>query len=665
MRGLDLAGLGAQQVLQSALGHGAERAVGGADRDRADLDALERRRHVGLPDSGRSRGAGHLFHWRIVITADPHHGDETAGVTVEPGVTIVTGRARLAGQVIARHGDAGTGAVGNDATQHLVHFAQRRIGDDLDAAAVLIGFAVLIEDLAGRGADTDDAVRRRLEAAVRERDIGLGHFDWRHFGGAERHGRIGIEVRLDAQAMGGSRHAVATDIVGQARRHGIDRFGQGRLQVDKPHIGLFVVLRRPVTNRIGFVDHRGRRLIAGFHGGQIDERLERRTGLTIGVDGAVELRVGIGNPADHGADTTFAVDRHHGRLLHALLGITRHDGLDGAFGIGLDRQVERRFDDQVFLGIADLGTHQGIEIVDEVLGVGGGQRFRHLDRCAGGFGTLFGRNDLGVDHFVENDGGAFGGAFLVRQRRIGVGRLHQPGQHGGFADAQIFGLLVEIALRRGFDTIGAGAEIDMVEVQRQNLFLGVLVLKPHRDHQLLNLALHVLVGRQEQVARQLLRDRRAAGQVGALLLEGVAHDGASHTHRIEARMGKEAAILDGDEGQRDVARQLIDIDGSGVLAAAAHGDQGAGAVEIGNGMLLLRRLQLLDVGQVDRHDPDKNDTENDHPNGSNRAPVKKSLQRRTPTAPCSCSGRCTFSHKPSSLEPDRAAIPACDRASPR
>src|ERR1700749_2777050 len=49
--------------------------------------------------------------------------------------------------------------------------------------------------VAGAGAHALDHVRDKGVAAVRERRIGAGELDQRDFGGAQRQGRIGVELR--------------------------------------------------------------------------------------------------------------------------------------------------------------------------------------------------------------------------------------------------------------------------------------------------------------------------------------------------------------------------------------------------------------------------------------------------------------------------------------
>jgi hypothetical protein len=76
------------------------------------------------------------------------------------------------------------------------------------------------------------------------------------------------------------------------------------------------------------------------------------------------------------------------------------------------------------------------------------------------------------------------------------------------------------------------------------------VLQPQRQQHFLHLAFQRAVWRQEQVLGELLRQRRAAldGMAG----QHIGHDSTAKADRIETEMRIEAAILDGDDGFRDV-----------------------------------------------------------------------------------------------------------------
>ncbi len=71
-------------------------------------------------------------------------------------------------------------------------------------------------------------------------------------------------------------------------------------------------------------------------------------------------------------------------------------------------------------------------------------------------------------------------------------------------------MLVEVEARRGLDAERAVAEQDVIAVEREDFVLGVALLDLDREERFLDLAFPGLVERQEQVARELLRERARA-----------------------------------------------------------------------------------------------------------------------------------------------------------
>src|SRR6185295_981154 len=90
------------------------------------------------------------------------------------------------------------------------------------------------------------------------------------------------------------------------------------------------------------------------------------------------------------------------------------------------------------------------------------------------------------------------------------GRLDQTREERRFRERHVARGLAEVALRRRLDAVSAGAEIDAVEIEVEDLVLGIFPLEPYREDHLLQLALHGALLRQEQVLGELLRDGRAA-----------------------------------------------------------------------------------------------------------------------------------------------------------
>src|SRR5262245_65269433 len=77
---------------------------------------------------------------------------------------------------------------------------------------------------------------------------------------------------------------------------------------DRALIGTFVVLRLPIADRDRAVEHFIAGPVAALERREIDEGLERRARLTLGVDGAVELAFVIVPASDQRANA--AIERH-------------------------------------------------------------------------------------------------------------------------------------------------------------------------------------------------------------------------------------------------------------------------------------------------------------------------------------------------------------------
>jgi hypothetical protein len=171
-------------------------------------------------------------------------------------------------------------------------------------------------------------------------------------------------------------------------------------------------------------------------------------------------------------------------------------------------------------------------------------------------------------------------------------------------------------LRGGLDAIGAGTEIDPVEIEFENLGLGMLALQPEREFDLLQFALQGALLRQEQVLGELLRQRRAALRNAAM--QDVGHRRARDAQGIDAVMRIEPAILDGDEGLRQIGRQILERDiGAGHFAARRQ----HAAVEPDDldGRRPLRNFKRLDRRQM-RADPDTTPTSAIAPHRPSTAP---------------------------------------------
>lgn len=258
-----------------------------------------------------------------------------------------------------------------------------------------------------------------------------------------------------------------------------------------------------------------------------------------------------------------------------------------------------------------------------------GQGAADADGLGHGLGAL-GRGDhAGLDHFVQHHGGARRRALGVGDRRVARGRLEQSGQKRGLAHRQILGTLVEIPLRGRFDAIGPAAEIDAVQIQGEDLFLGEFQLQPDGQHQFLHLAAHILIRRQEQVLGQLLGQGRAA--LHHPLGPHIGDQGPSHADGVEAGVIIKPLVLDGDEGGGHIVGQGGQV-GRRCHLGAARGDQRPGAIQIGDRGLAIDFIQAGGVGQVACEDGEEHNQEDHAPDRQHRGPIDQRAKER-PTGP--------------------------------
>jgi hypothetical protein len=248
----------------------------------------------------------------------------------------------------------------------------------------------------------------------------------------------------------------------------------------------------------------------------------------------------------------------------------------------------RGLDHDRLLDLADeVVEHLADPIRDVVHGPGAGRLHRDGRMRDLGLGLGLG-DELGVGHRREHSLRPFGGAFGVAVRRQPRRRFDEAGEHRGLADRHLLRRLAEIALCRGLDAIGAGPEIDAVQIQFQDLALGIFALQPQRELGLLQLARQRALLGQEEVLGELLGQGRAALRHAAM--QDVGDECAGDADRIDAPVLVEAAVLDGDEGLGQIGRQILQRDiGAGHLAAL--GQHGAVDTDDVDGRRALGNLQ--------------------------------------------------------------------------
>ena len=206
----------------------------------------------------------------------------------------------------------------------------------------------------------------------------------------------------------------------------------------------------------------------------------------------------------------------------------------------------------------------------------------------------------------------------IAARREPRRRANQAGERGCFRHRELRRRLGEIALRRRLDAVGAGAEVDPVEIEIEDLGLAELALQPGRQRHLLHLAGERALLRQEQVLGELLGQRRAALRDAAM--QDVGDDGAGDADRIDAVMRVEAPVLDRHECLRHVARQVLQRH-RGAAHVAAGGEQVALQIDDLDRGRALGDFERLDRRQMGADPHRAADGGDDQPEADDRAPI--------------------------------------------
>ncbi len=199
-------------------------------------------------------------------------------------------------------------------------------------------------------------------------------------------------------------------------------------------------------------------------------------------------------------------------------------------------------------------------------------------------------------------------AGLCREREtsriVAVRCLGQTGEEGGFAECQLVERLVEIGERSRGHTIGAGTEINLVEVEFQNTVLGQRSLDPRCEQNLLDLAFDRNLVRQQHVLGDLLGDRRGAD--GTAVRAKPAHIGDRGAHdrdRVDAVMAVEVLVLGGKEGVDDGFWDRLDRHEDPSLGRVFGQEPAVAPVNSGHDRRLIMR-ELLVIGQVTTEIPE-------------------------------------------------------------
>ena len=315
--------------------------------------------------------------------------------------------------------------------------------------------------------------------------------------------------------------------------------------------------------------HRRQRIAAGLgQREQIHERLEQRTDRTLGVERAIEIRLGEFATAHHRHNPSGAgVGNHHARFQRRAVLALRfvQCRLDRILGIDLRGRIQRGVDDQAgatqFVGrivALQLPPHQ---IHERGITIGDDARMRADAQ----------RRGLGAREFIGLDQAGFGENvqyhIAPRQRTIGItarivvrGTLDQPDQQRDVLRRQREQRAAEPELgaraHAVYRLLALLREEDFVEVGLEDAPLVEARLDQQRVQGLVELALEAALAAQEQHSHQLLGNRAAtlAHAAFARIHPQRANDAAD----IDAVMVLEIAILDRLQAADQQRRHILE-----------------------------------------------------------------------------------------------------------
>ena len=208
--------------------------------------------------------------------------------------------------------------------------------------------------------------------------------------------------------------------------------------------------------------------------------------------------------------------------------------------------------------------------------------------------------------------------FGVEARIVGrVGCQHSH-QRGGGRRFEPLALAAEEEFRRRLDAVDVLAKRHRVQIERQNLLLGVGALDAVGNNQLAHLGHRDGERPQAASRKEVLGQLLADGAAAALTVVGHQHRAkqhASHAHHVDAAVLKEAAVFGGHKGVDHVGRYVFGVDADAVFDIEPTHQHTVGGVDLG-GVRIADARQLGTRGYVpeDAHidHPHKNGRKNQH-----------------------------------------------------
>ena len=156
-------------------------------------------------------------------------------------------------------------------------------------------------------------------------------------------------------------------------------------------------------------------------------------------------------------------------------------------------------------------------------------------------GGFDGGNFFHFDHPIQNRVPLDRRTFRIFQRRKPIRTPNQSGQKCRLGQIQFCCVLAEISLGRRFNAVAAGAKINAVHIEFENLLLGEIMLDSKRNHCLEQLSAQIAAAERQAIAGELLGN--AAGAFLGRSGQDVAHQRPKNAVPIDARMLIEPGVF--------------------------------------------------------------------------------------------------------------------------
>ena len=193
--------------------------------------------------------------------------------------------------------------------------------------------------------------------------------------------------------------------------------------------------------------------------------------------------------------------------------------------------------------------------------------------------------------------------FRIEQRRISNRSFRQAGEQGGFRQVQLAGVFGEVKLARRLKAIHAVAEVNLVAVEGEDLFLGKRALNLDGQVRFLHLARRGALGGEEEVARQLHGQRGSA--LRASMGDDVVPQRSGHAEDVDAPVRFEVLVFNGDNRLAQDRREIIVVDDDAPLQCKGAEGTAFLVVELGRsrGPVALKIMNLRQIYRIDQRQP--------------------------------------------------------------